>query len=202
MQQSEEWKDIEEFSGYQISNFGKIKSFKHDKINGRLLKLNNDKYGYNHIILSKNNKTYIKKIHRLVFETFIEKLDNGYIIHHIDENKKNNKINNLIKMSLCEHNIYHNKGEKSHFYNSHRFGKDSPMFGKNHSEKSKNLIKENHTNCKGENNTRSKLTKIKIIDIRKLCDEKKLTLREIAKLFNVTPTTISYIKDRKSWSNI
>jgi len=200
---NEKWKEIEEFNGdYQISNLGRVKSFKYDKINGILLKLNNDRCGYNHVGLSKNNKTYIKKIHRLVFEAFIEKLDNGYIIHHIDENKKNNKIDNLIKMSLCEHNIHHNKGEKSHFYNINRSGKDNPMFGKNHSDKSKSMIKKNHVNCKGENNSRSKLTKIKVINIRKLCDKKKLTLKEIAKLFNVTPTTISYIKDRKSWSHI
>lgn len=33
------WKNIEEYSGdYQISNFGRIKSFKINKINGQILK--------------------------------------------------------------------------------------------------------------------------------------------------------------------
>ena len=65
----EVWKDIEGYEGlYQISNFGKVFSFKSNK----MLKPFNDKKGYLKIELRKENRRKIYFLHRLVAMCFIE----------------------------------------------------------------------------------------------------------------------------------
>lgn len=51
-----------------------------------------------------NKKTYE---HRIVWEKYYGKIPKGYVIHHIDGNKLNNKIENLQLMLLSEHAKMH-----------------------------------------------------------------------------------------------
>ena len=104
------WKDIKGYKGlYQVSSFGRVKSFK-TNLNGKILKQRTNPNGYKSVNLSLNGKVKLKVIHRLVMETFKEeKLNFKYmpnedisiinldklIINHIDGNKENNNITNL-----------------------------------------------------------------------------------------------------------
>ena len=99
-----EWKDIEGFEGlYQISNSGEVKSVERLKrnnlgfqtVNERIRKLSKDKDGYLQICLSKNSRHYIKKIHRLVAEAFIPNPNNLPVINHKNEDKQDNRVENL-----------------------------------------------------------------------------------------------------------
>lgn len=45
------WKPIQ-YDGYEISNFGRVKSYKYDKVNGKLMKPYLDTKGYLQIDLS------------------------------------------------------------------------------------------------------------------------------------------------------
>lgn len=48
--------------------------------------------------------------HRFVIEQSLgRKLQRGEIVHHINENKKDNRLENLELMTLAEHNRKHNK---------------------------------------------------------------------------------------------
>ena len=82
--------------------------------------LNRDGY----YIIKRGDKQYRGKLlHRLIFEDFYgitldEKYPNGVHIHHIDEDRVNNEITNLIALSPSEHQRLHQKGE-----NNHRYGK-------------------------------------------------------------------------------
>lgn len=90
----EMWKDIPGFNGaYQISNYGRLKSYKQHK--ERLMSLHPNRYGYVEKQLYKNNKYINKKIHRLVAEAFIPNPDNLPEVNHKDGNKQNNCVNNL-----------------------------------------------------------------------------------------------------------
>ena len=86
------FKDIKGFEGlYQISNFGNVKSLKRNII----LKPSSNGKGYLHIILYKNCKSKVGRIHRLVAQAFIPNPENKPQINHIDGNKSNNNVNNL-----------------------------------------------------------------------------------------------------------
>ncbi len=54
----------------------------------------------------------------------------------------------------------------------------------------------------GENNPNSILIIQDVIQIKLLLKNKKLTLQEIADIFNVSKSTISHIKTGLSWSHI
>jgi len=65
----ESWKKIDNFSDYEISNLGRVKSFKYVK--ERILKPGKCRNGYLiSVTLMKNKKRNIKSIHRLVLENF------------------------------------------------------------------------------------------------------------------------------------
>ena len=48
-----------------------------------------------------------KRMHIFVWEKYNGKVPNGYYVHHIDGNKNNNSIENLILMTPHEHNLHH-----------------------------------------------------------------------------------------------
>jgi len=175
--ENEIWKDIEDYPDYQVSNFGRIKSFiKYRGTDERILRQCKDSGKYFIVVLYKNGKEKTKQVHRLVFETFIGKLEKGYNIHHIDEDKENNNLDNLKLMSESEHTSFHMKG------------KNNPMFGKHHSEETKNKMSENHYN---------KITNQKIIDIQEDLNTGYYTQVQMAKKHGVSKSVISNIKTGK-----
>ena len=95
--EQEMWKDIEEYNGeYQVSNLGRVKSFKNNK--EKLLKpffTKTNQEGYLVVNLCQNNKRKIKLVHRLVAEAFIPNPNNFPFINHKDEDKTNNNVDNL-----------------------------------------------------------------------------------------------------------
>lgn len=105
----EEWRDIKGYEGdYQVSSYGRIKSLKWGK--EKILKLRKDKKGYTVVTLSKNSKTILKKVHRLVAETFMPNPNNYPQVNHKDENKSNNNINNL---EWCTNEYNRNYGTRN-----------------------------------------------------------------------------------------
>ena len=103
--EGEVWRDIENYEGdYQVSNFGRIKSFKSDIVKIRKPYL--DKDGYLQIVLSKNGISKWVKIHRLVAQAFIPNLENKPDIDHIFNNKFDNFAENLRRVTKSENNRY------------------------------------------------------------------------------------------------
>ena len=105
---NEIWKPIENVKDYQISNYGRIKSFKNSK--ERILKQRYDSHGYPRVNLRIFDKNITKRIHRIVAETFIPNPNLYPFVNHKDNNPKNNHIDNL-EWCTERHNTIH-------FYNS------------------------------------------------------------------------------------
>ena len=115
----EVWLPIPDYEGYQISNYGRVKSFKHKE--PHILKPAIDKYGYLKISLNQDGKQKLFSVHRLVALAFIPNLENKPQIDHIDGHKFNNHVSNLRWVTDKENkrNAYdlglkkHPKGEDS-----------------------------------------------------------------------------------------
>lgn len=101
MTESEIWKDVAGYEGfYQVSNKGNVRSVaRKDSIgrkrDGRILKPAYDRGGYLNVGLCKNGKSKTKNVHRLVAETFIPNPKGFLEVNHKDENKSNNRVENL-----------------------------------------------------------------------------------------------------------
>lgn len=102
----EVWKDVKGYEGrYQVSNFGNVMSLNYRRTGKRKLltpKINND--GRLWVALAGNGKPKPMLIHRLVATAFIENPNNYPQINHIDENPKNNCVENL-EWCTQEYNI-------------------------------------------------------------------------------------------------
>ncbi|MBQ8207049.1 MAG: HNH endonuclease [Bacilli bacterium] len=93
------WKDIKGYEGlYKASNLGRIKSMPRHGTHVReehILKQNVNRKGYSIVGLTKNSKTSTITVHRLVANAFIPNPNNLPQVDHINDNKKDNSINNL-----------------------------------------------------------------------------------------------------------
>lgn len=110
MELAEEWRPIKGFPGYEVSNFGRVKSlardYKYGKHEDMFLKFS-DRRGYLKATLFKNGKRYYKAVHRLVAEAFIPNPNNLPCVNHKDESRTNNTVNNL---EWCDHLYNSNYG--------------------------------------------------------------------------------------------
>ena len=117
------WKDIKGYEGYyQVSNLGRVKSLfrqvKHSQGNvrnhyERILKNNYDGNGYASVGLYKNAKAKKVHVHRLVMLAFEENPHNKPEVNHLDENKKNNRLDNLEWVTKKENENHGTKRERS-----------------------------------------------------------------------------------------
>lgn len=93
----EEWRDIKDFPGYQVSDKGNIRS----RINNRhglgkdyheISPCLNDKQGHKSVQLGRDNR---RSVHRLVAEAFIPNPNNYPLVRHLDDDPSNNNVDNL-----------------------------------------------------------------------------------------------------------
>lgn len=103
--EDEMWREIPSCPGYQVSNYGRVKSFKSGRggyraaihPNGYLLKPSLDDQGRPQIISPVvDGKPRKRKVHTLVAEAFLVKPPgDGLEIRHLDDVKTNNHVSNL-----------------------------------------------------------------------------------------------------------
>lgn len=102
------WKDVDGYDGlYQVSNLGNVRrlskiitdvsqgGIRKRLFKGRILSQIVVNHGYKSVMLSMNG--YVKRynVHRLVAQAFIPNPDDLPEVNHKDENKQNNRVDNL-----------------------------------------------------------------------------------------------------------
>lgn len=107
----EQWKVINDFPSYAISSFGRVKRIKPSENlrwkTGGIINPSRDEKGYLRVSLRKNNKPFLRRIHVLVSNAFLEKNQGENCRHHKDGNKNNNLPSNLSFISVTHHRLIH-----------------------------------------------------------------------------------------------
>ena len=109
---NEEWRDVVGYEGlYQVSNLGRVKSLsrKH-QLRNIIISQHPTGGGYLTVILTKNRKRKNIRTHKLVANCFIPKEEGKYEVNHIDENKFNNTVDNLM---WCDRTYNVNHGSRN-----------------------------------------------------------------------------------------
>lgn len=96
---NEEWRPIEGFPRYEISNKGRVKSFTNPK-KPKILRPHRLKSGYLLVHLAKgeewgSNQTECVRVHKLVADAFIPNPENKCHIRHKNLNREDNRVENL-----------------------------------------------------------------------------------------------------------
>lgn len=96
---NEIWKDIEGFPGYQVSDRGRVRSFRnyHGQITeqSRIIKPRVNKDGYYELtIYTIDRRKVTKRVHRLVANAFLDEHPN-LVVNHINGVKTDNSVSNL-----------------------------------------------------------------------------------------------------------
>lgn len=105
------WKNIPGFENYyEISSECIVRSIERFIPNGKgrtgkrkmksvKLTQNIDNYGYKTVSLCKNGVQKTYRVHFLMWISFVGKINDGFVIDHIDDNPSNNNIENLQLLS-------------------------------------------------------------------------------------------------------
>lgn len=119
--EEEVWKDVSGFEGYyQVSNLGRVRSLDRKvwnekrghfrSLKGRVLKPSNSRE-YSDVMLCKNCKPITMQVHRLVAGAFLSNPENLEYVNHKDENKSNNRLENL-EWCTAKYNTYYGENSK------------------------------------------------------------------------------------------
>jgi hypothetical protein len=100
---TEEWRDIEEFPGYQVSSEGRVRSLTREvargsgtlQVPGIIFRLRVKASGYYQLSLYKDSIATTHYVHRLVGSAFIPNPDNKPTIDHVNRIKTDNSVSNL-----------------------------------------------------------------------------------------------------------
>lgn len=168
----EEWKILFNIDGYEISNYGKIRSLpkRYTGYKTFIMKHKINKYGYCAIKLYQYGKQKDFLIHRLVLISFNRPPKEQEQCNHKDGDKANNHIDNLEWVTSSQ----------------------------NHKHRCNVLYPGCH---RGSKHSQAKLSEKDIFEIRDLLN-KKYKLQQIADIYRVSFQLISKIKNNQNWTHI
>jgi len=109
------WKDIPGFKEYQVSDLGRVKSFK--GVKPRILKPRNHPLGYQYVTFTfPKSRRIDKRIHRMVMLAFMG--DSELQVDHINGMKKDNRLCNLRYCTGLENVRFKNHQRRTNYKNS------------------------------------------------------------------------------------
>lgn len=121
----EEWRDIAGYeSYYQVSSLGRVRSVERwvqdrfgmkapYRIHEKILKPKRSQTGYLFVHLSKDGHAHPQRIHRMVAEAFIPNPDRLPTVNHKNEDKTDNRVENLEWCTQAYNNEYGTRTQRS-----------------------------------------------------------------------------------------
>ena len=95
-----EWRQINDFPGCEVSNYGEI------RCNGNVKKSTSHSEGYRVIGLkNKDGNRSVRFVHRIVAEAFILNPDNKPLVDHINSDRSDNRLENLRWTTYSENSV-------------------------------------------------------------------------------------------------
>lgn len=173
----EEWRPIPGFEGYEVSNQGRVRSWRvWGHVNSapptepRMLKPQVDKDGYAEVSLWGTGKsTRPRGVHQLVYLAFHGAISDGLLVRHLDGNPVNNTPDNLALGTTRD-----NK-------------RDSIEHG---------------THVKGSDLWSAKLTETEVREMRALYSTGGISQKAIGRRYGIGQAQVSSIVRRESWAHI
>jgi len=170
----EEWRDVPNFEGYQVSSLGKIRGIDRLKqgrnglrlTRGQEMKQMLNKKGYPEVRLRKNG-THTRLVHKLVASAFLVKPEGCTQINHINGIKTDNSIVNLEWVTNSENQLH-----------AYKLGLQPSRAG--------------------EGNGRATLTDKKVTIIKELYNSGK-GAKEVSEILGVSLYTVRAIIAGKTW---
>jgi hypothetical protein len=106
-----EWKDIDGYPLYEVSDCGYVRN----KETGKILIPSRNSRGYLQVYLYNNGKRRWHRIHRIVASVFHDNFEQCAVVNHSDGDKLNNRADNLEWMSQADNvRHYHRTKTKQH----------------------------------------------------------------------------------------
>lgn len=161
------------------SSDGKVYRLLEDGTYKKIAGGKNKDTGYLHISIHDGirRKTYLTTMHRIIYQTFVGKIPSKKEVHHIDNDKTNNRVENLMLVSRARNMI---EG-----WIQGRFDKVGPAV-----KAKRESLGGKHTN----------LTENDVRQIRRL--KTHMTNKELGYIFNLHPVQISRICNYRSFKNV
>lgn len=170
----EVWKQVPEFPEYEVSDMGRVRSYRSNhgpRSEPRLLKQTTGSNGYKLVILYSDAGSKLETVHRLVLLTFAGPCPDGCLARHVhDPCRTNNALSNLAWGTHLE-----NEADKK----VHGTGRYA---------------------CGAENGA-SKLVENDVVAVRDKYASGKYTQDELARAYGISQRAVGKIVQGKTWPN-
>ena len=101
-----EYRDVPGFPGYRVGDDGSVWSRWHNSGHGNVCMVDQwrklrpgkpDKKHYAQVTLTRDGRHFMRSVHRLVLESFVGPDHYGLDTRHLDDNRENNQLSNLVR---------------------------------------------------------------------------------------------------------
>ena len=97
---------------YEVSDHGTVRSLRRPGVCAKTLKPETERRGYKRVRLCINGGSKHIMVHRIVAAAFLGPRPEGFQVNHIDENKENNRADNLEYVTPKENSNHGTRNER------------------------------------------------------------------------------------------